>query len=474
MAENHNNPDSDPIEPWLEAYAQNRRKELDEPIELDEPTRTMLQGEVERVYPKQQAEATVENGMPAWLPWVMGGAVCALAIVVSLDLNSGSKSKPMEMAKADPVTEESGEDSKASGENVRNETPEVVASNTDKERSISRSSDGGVRDLSNLKDLRPEAVPAPSILSTTVAPAPTTIKKRNLSVQPSVKPPSSLMRGGGLRTPRRANSPAPAPRAIRSAAPASKALTARSLPAPRGRGAQPEPNYYSNLSQLRQNFRQASVISDTSSVRKQKTIPQPVLVNFQVERSGNLVKILDQDGSVYTGNVINEEKYANSGSGIGPAKAKLKQQKGQTPSQPGIRARATVSQDQGQFYFRVRGNNRTLQQMVVIEATLDGMSAENGKLGYSNRSFSAPPKLARSLPLPGAGSSAEKKEAEKLAKAAGKKADDRVALSVPQLRLLGNTRIGKANYRLDAYQTPSGSYRPAVKTKAAAPAPKKK
>ena len=215
------------------------------------------------------------------------------------------------------------------------------------------------------------------------------------------------------------------------------------------------------------------VISDTSSVRKQKAIPQPVLVNFQVERSGNIVKILDQDGSVYTGNVINEEKYANSGSGIGPAQAKLKQQKGQTPSQPGIRARATVSQDQGQFYFRAQGNNRTLQQMVVIEATLDGMPAENGKLG-SNRSFSAPPKLASSIRLPGAGPSADKKEAGELAKAAGKKADDRVALSVPQLRLLGNTRIGKANYRLDAYQTPSGSYRPAVKTKAATPAPKKK
>ena len=36
MSEKPNNPKPDPIEPWLEAYAERRRQELDEPIELDE------------------------------------------------------------------------------------------------------------------------------------------------------------------------------------------------------------------------------------------------------------------------------------------------------------------------------------------------------------------------------------------------------------------------------------------------------
>ena len=40
------------MEQWLEEYAQRRRNELDEPIEMHEATRTMLQGEVSRVYPK--------------------------------------------------------------------------------------------------------------------------------------------------------------------------------------------------------------------------------------------------------------------------------------------------------------------------------------------------------------------------------------------------------------------------------------
>ncbi|MDG2213945.1 MAG: hypothetical protein P8M70_08955, partial [Verrucomicrobiota bacterium] len=217
----------------------------------------------------------------------------------------------------------------------------------------------------------------------------------------------------------------------------------------------------------------ASETSEASSERRQKSIPQPVLVNFQVERRGNIVRILDQDGSVYTGNVINEEKYDNSGNGIKLAKDKLKKQKGQTPSKSEVRAAVTASRDQRQFYFRVQGNNRTLQQMVVIEATLDGaMPAENGKSGF-NRSFSAAPKLARSIPLPGAGPSADRKEeTEKTTQLAGKKAAEREALSVPQFRLLGNTRIGKANYRLDAFQTTSG-YQPSVNSKADTPAPRK-
>ena len=479
MEQNQNNPDSDPMEQQLEAYAQNRRKELEnEPIALDEATRTMLQGEVRRVYPEKSAQrpATVETGMPGWLPWVMGGAVCALALVVSLDFNSGSKATyPMELAAADPKSPkpipaaegstESGEklgleDRDISTENVIGSSRALTVPSVDKESA-------DVTALNEPKKISPpQPVPAPSGLAAVEAPAPTAEEKQKLR-----------MRKGGL-TPRRANSPAPVARAIRSATPAPRALTARSAPpVPRGRGIQPhQANYYNNLSQLRQNFRQASVTSNASSERRQKSIPQPVLVNFQVERRGNIVRILDQDGSVYTGNVINEETYDNSGNGIELAKGELKKQKGQTPGKPEVRAAVTASRDQGQFYFRVQGNNRTLQQMVVIEATLDGaMPAENGKRG-SNRSFSAPPKskLARSIPLPGAGLSADSKgETEKIAQSAGKKTVDREALSVPQFRLLGNTRIGKANYRLDAFQTPSGSYQPSVNSKADTPAPRK-
>jgi len=477
MEQNQDNPGSDPIDERLEAYAQHRCNELEnEPIELDEATRTMLQGEVKRVYPEKTPQRPVaeESGMPAWLPWVMGGAVCALALVFSLDFNSGSKTTtyPMELAAADskspkpiPAAEGSAESGGKLGLEDRDISSESAATSS---RALTvpsaakESADGTA--LNEPKKISPaKPVPAPFGLATAEAPAPPAEEKQNLR-----------MSKGGL-TSRRANSSAPVPRAIRSAAPTHKALTARSAPpVPRGRGIQPhQSNYYNNLSQLRQNFRQASVTSNASSKRRQKSIPQPVLLNFQVERRGNIVRILDQDGSVYTGNVINEEKYDNSGNGIELAKGELRKQRGQTPSKTEVRDAVTDSREQGQFYFRVQGNNKTLQQMVVIEATLDGaIPAENGISG-SNRSFSASPKLESSIPLPGAGLSADRKETEKIAQSAGKKAVNREALYVPQFRLLGNTRIGKDNYRLDAFQTPSGSHRPAVNLKADTPAPKK-
>ncbi|MDP6903621.1 MAG: hypothetical protein QF406_04165 [Verrucomicrobiota bacterium] len=476
MEQNQNNPGSDPIDGRLEAYAQHRRRELEnEPITLDEATRTMLQGEVKRVYPEKTPQRPVaeERGMPAWLPWVMGGAVCALALVFSLDFNSASKATyPMELAAADPKSPKpipAAEGSAESGgklgledRDIRSESA-ATSSRALTVPSVAKET-ADVTALNEPKKISPaKPVPAPFGLAAAEAPAPPAEEKQNLR-----------MSKGGL-TPRRANSPASVPRAIRSAAPTHKALTARSAPpVPHGRGIQPhQSNYYNNLSQLRQNFRQASVTSNASSKRRQKSIPQPVLLNFQVERRGNIVRILDQDGSVYTGNVINEEKYDNSGNGIELAKGELRKQRGQTPSKTEVRDAVTDSRDQGQFYFRVQGNNKTLQQMVVIEATLDGaIPAENGISG-SNRSFSASPKLERSIPLPGAGLSADRKETEKIAQSAGKKAVNREALYVPQFRLLGNTRIGKDNYRLDAFQTPSGSHRPAVNLKADTPAPKK-
>ena len=71
---------------------------------------------------------------------------------------------------------------------------------------------------------------------------------------------------------------------------------------------QVNPTFYKNLSELRQNFQQRP---DEAAARKQKrNLPTAVLANFQIERQGQEVRILDQDGSVYTGQVINEESYA--------------------------------------------------------------------------------------------------------------------------------------------------------------------
>ena len=114
MSEKPNNPKPDPIEPWLEAYAEKRRQELDKPIELDEATRTLLQGEVNRVHPQKNgvSEVAAEGGWSAWWTWTLAGALGAVAIVASLDLGNSHPESTTDMAAAS-VDEEEPEESRA-------------------------------------------------------------------------------------------------------------------------------------------------------------------------------------------------------------------------------------------------------------------------------------------------------------------------------------------------------------------------
>ena len=70
------------MEQWLEEYAKKRRNELDEPIEMHEATRTMLQGEVSRVYAKPVATQPEPQGSSAWMAWAIGGATVGVAAIV--------------------------------------------------------------------------------------------------------------------------------------------------------------------------------------------------------------------------------------------------------------------------------------------------------------------------------------------------------------------------------------------------------
>ena len=435
MAENQNNPDSDPMEPRLEAYAQNRRKELDEPIELDEATRTMLQGEVERVYPGQKAETPVsaESGMPAWLPWVMGGAVCALALVTSLDLNSVSKSKPMEMAKADPAAK-----------------PAAERSTESREGSNWEGRDSSPENGTSLN--RAPGVP---------------------SVDKEIKKAGSAT---VLNEPKKVSPPQPVPAPSLVIAPKAIVVEMSNRRAAR----------YNNLADMAQNFVQEPV---GKSATKAKQLPEPILVDFQIERTGNLIMVKDRDGSVYTGNVINEEKFAAppsasklkvassapaqreraSGGGVagGLASATIAPGASATPAltKP-ARQISTISRPiEGQFFFRVQGTNQTLRKLVVFEATLDGMPGQANKWQYQG-ALRQSLRSGQVVPQKNLKSAKDEKELSK-------RAEMQRVQAVQLLRVQGNARIGKANYRLDAFQTPQGSYRPAVNSKADTPAPRK-
>jgi hypothetical protein len=244
---------------------------------------------------------------------------------------------------------------------------------------------------------------------------------------------------------------------------------------------QVNPTFYKNLAQLRQNFQQRP---DEASARNQKrNLPTAVLANFQIERQGQEVRILDQDGSVYTGQVINEESYAAgdsaaAGGGVAsgaPAALNAVPAKGPNQlNQQGQPAKALAAAlPVGQFYFRASGTNNTLRQVVVIEATLDhqltGQAWPHKRTATADVRMQADPNTGLpprqiTLPKPSAGGNTE--VAEKAKKAMAKREEsalNRSRQAVLGLRVLGNARIGKENFPLNAYQAAAAAEVPADK-----------
>ena len=425
MSEKPNNPKPDPIEPWLEAYAEKRRQELDEPIELDEATRTLLQGEVSRVYPQKNgaSEVVTEGGWSAWWTWTLAGAVGAVAVVVSLDLGNSRPESTTDMAAAS-VGDEEPEESRA----------EAAASMKADQAGFSAPLKVKAQDQS--MDLRAETIPSPPPPEATSPVVP----------RPTVAPGEASMRTapGG-------------------------AFTAQVR--------QVNPTFYKNLAELRQNFQQLS--AKNTARKENRNLPTAVLANFQIERQGQEVRILDQDGSVYTGQVINEESYAapdsaSAGGGVNsgappapnasialnavPAKG-LNQL-----NQPGQPAKALAAAlPVGQFYFRARGTNNTLRQVVVIEATLDHQltgqawpqKRDNAaEVGLQSVPITGVPPRRVTLPKPLTSRNTEVAEKAKktMVKQEAQSALNRSRQAVRNLRVLGNARIGKENFPLNAYQ----------------------
>ena len=379
------------MEQWLEEYAQRRRNELDKPIEMHEATRTMLQGEVGRVYDKPVATRPEPQGSSVWMAWAIGGATVGVAAIVITftsivyyTSNSSQDPAPMKMVK---TAEEKQTASVGEQEQART-TETVVAKAKEQENPAVR----------RIASIAGKSVPGSAPRE---VPAATTSNHTT---------PEAKVAGGFA--PRKVNVQK------RDAA------------------------FYKDLREMRQDFTQSTL----PVANRKNVLPEAVLVDFQVERTGNQVRVIDQDGSVYTGNVINEEQYSSvTKDKAVPAKlsaANGRAEVADVPRAPIATVRAAQRNrvaSRGQFYFRVQGLNRTLGKAVVLEATLD----------------SPPDKLIEAGKLTTLKSKDSAKEDEELKAAEGKKElsvqNMQAIRAIARMRVLGNARIEKANYAVDAY-----------------------
>jgi len=387
-------------EKWLEEYARRRQGELGVPLEMHNATREMLQGEVRRQYGTNYDRATRETadsnqsaGIP-WLGWAFGAAaVGAVAFLVTLNPSQPAGTQPVDMAKVQPGT--------APAENDRQTQPAAGIAETVE--------NPGRFKAAQLQPGKARMAPA-GVASANSVPGSPGAASAEVQAIP-VKPPRVVGRPDVVRLPNA---------------------------------------YYNNLRELRQEFAQTDAKNEAVADAK-NALPKPVLVQFHVERNGNDVRVIDGDGSVYTGTVINEEEFvaaktttaanANKPEAADPnvgALAAPPVPKPVAPSAPAIapavaQVRAIpVSAPRGQFYFRASGTNKTLRKRVVIEATFDHPRASKAKKDLRDRRANAGANVPKS--------------------AESKKPTISAVHAIARMRVLGNARIENANYRVDAYQ----------------------
>ena len=220
-------------------------------------------------------------------------------------------------------------------------------------------------------------------------------------------------------------------------------------------------NYYNHAREMRLNFshqsRARSGIATSRKMAKQKELPKPVLVNFELKRVGNTIRVLDGDGSIYTGAVINEETLPEAeelqamalgqpgegGEGGGIARSSSAGAGGFAPGKPV--ADASKLRRGSQAFFRVEGTNKTLKQLVILEATLDNLvfnkkDADKPAVAMAPRPAS-PPKPGIAPPPAFAAPGAPKNLNRNMG----------AIRAIARMRVLGNARIGKENYPVDAY-----------------------
>ena len=388
MSEQENNK----MEAWLKAYRQKRLDQWNEdPVELDEPTRAMLMAEVRRQKTAKPVEAaSASEPTLGWLRWALGGMTAAI-VALGVTSLSNFKSDPDTMAWAENTAPEvEGETAigmaDAPAEQSSRDTAKVVPEGGE------GAAVGGF---------------APSVSGTVQA-------------VPSQGAP---------------NHPVPRPEVVQNVP------VRQNVKMVNG-------NYYNNAREMQLNFAQQtqtrarSGIAASRVMAKQKEMPKPVLVNFELKRDGKAIRVVDGDGSVYTGTVINEEAVPEAkepqmtlsqpGAGLGRG--------GAGPANLAAATPGAIMRRGSQAFFRVQGTNKTLKQMVVLEATLD-----NSAVAFTAAKSKGHPGSVTPRQPGGTVSPKKNEEAKSL------NHNLNAIRAINRMRVLGNARIGKEDFAVDAY-----------------------
>ncbi len=386
-----------PIEKLLRDAARQRRDAAGAPIELHPATRRLLQGEVARTLakPGRQPRARAEGLGRLWARFAWGMAIFAVLVVAGyVLLPPVGKGKPeARLAKNEPRS------GAVPAKPAPPPRPTAVASTPAPAKPARQF--GAERQLlkkDNLaapadREVKEQSAPAAALgLADRKQPAEA---PSAVSGSPSAMPPSEpapTLHAPTLPAPR---PPPPAPTSV-VAADASKALTSDKAdqvthtyksPPLVASDDRPESAYAPTEGSLKsadvarmetesasasQRFAQIAPGTKAKSSQANKDMRrQPVLASFQVEQTGTKLRIVDGDGSVYSGSMQITEATPRQRSVKAEASTATR-----APEVSGIFAKKAAGgldavQLEMQLYsFRVVGTNRSLHKQVVFTGNL--------------------------------------------------------------------------------------------------------
>jgi hypothetical protein len=376
-----------PIEKLLRRFAKKRRNAAGDNFELHPATRRVLQGEVARQFPKQDGAAPEERGFRFWP--VLVYATCVLVVIglvaiAVLPMLDGSESRSGRLSSSaidDPAI--------ANGLATNGSGPLLLASGSvetmDKQKSDGVRQQGLVRHEAPLEMAEFKRFPEQKIEREATAAAPAqagdgpveslalakeTTKSETAARRPATAAPQPTTVAAAEAAPADAET---ARFARREVTPARAAPTAPTVSAS-GVSAAEFVNR-SNTTDGKLFAGQAGIENQVANFRNVAAPPPavPVLASFKVEQRGDELRVIDQDGSTYEGNIV--PVTAPSDSAAARYFSDAAQPRPETPA-PRLRGGGREATTLGvnaeadstvqNYLFRVEGTNRTLRQQVVF------------------------------------------------------------------------------------------------------------
>ncbi len=286
----------------LKAYAQKRREDAGAPFDLHPATRQMLHGEVARNYKQAPQLSFLQRAVTFW-PRITFAAAC-VAITITILLIAVPRDRVTQVAQSPAESETLTGDAVFSDKEQANESRDRAAD-------------------------RPTAASAPAL-------TPQPLDK----LAKETEGDELKAKAGNMSEARKDNDSV---RLLREE-------TAKQEVARRS---------YVNTAQTSDGryYRQAKNDAQLGVRLEDAQNRQPILNNFEFQQTGNEVLLIDQDGSVYRGNVVSNVEVAK----------KLNESAQQEPA--GLAGAAAASPEQQVMFYAI-GTNLSLRQKVSIEANI--------------------------------------------------------------------------------------------------------